>query len=82
MVHAFITSRIDYCNSLLYGISRYSLNRFQRIQKSAESKVAIGSKYDHITQILHKLPWLLVDQRVHFKVMLTTYKAVKGEAPE
>ena len=36
VVHAFVTSRIDYCNSLLYGISDYNINRLQRIQNSAD----------------------------------------------
>ena len=31
VVHAFVTSRIDYCNSLLYGIFDYSINHLQRI---------------------------------------------------
>jgi len=52
VVHAFVTSRIDYCNSLLYGISKYNINRLQRIQNSAAHIVVSASKYDHITPIL------------------------------
>ena len=40
VIHAFITSRVDYCNSLLYGVSKYNLNRLQRIQNSAAPIVA------------------------------------------
>ena len=82
VVHAFVTSRIDYCNSLLYGISKYNINRLQRIQNSAARIVASVSKYDHVTPILQKLHWLPVDQRIQFKDLLTTYKAVNGEASE
>jgi len=39
VVHAFVTSSIDYCNSLLYGISDYNINRLQLIQNSAFSPV-------------------------------------------
>jgi len=35
VVHAFVTSCIDYSNSLLYGISDYDINCLQRIQNSA-----------------------------------------------
>ena len=35
VTHAFITSRIDYCNSLLYGVSKQSIQKLQRIQTSA-----------------------------------------------
>ncbi|KAK2144661.1 hypothetical protein LSH36_739g02000 [Paralvinella palmiformis] len=58
VVHAFVTSRTDYCNSLLYGISDYNINRLQRIQNNTR-------KYDHITPILQKLHWLHVRQRAY-----------------
>jgi len=35
VVHAFVTYRIDYCNSLLYDISDYNINRLLRIQNNA-----------------------------------------------
>ena len=56
--HAFVTSRIDYCNSLLYGISDYNINRLHRIQNTTARIVTNTGKYDHITQILQKLHWL------------------------
>jgi len=79
VVHAFVTSRIDYCNSLLYGISKYNINRLQRIQNSVARIVASVSKY--VTPIFRKLHWLPVEQRIQFKMLLTTYKAINGEAP-
>ena len=72
IVHAFVTSRIDYCNSLLYGISDYNINRLQRIQNSAACIVTNTRKYDNITPILQKLHWLPVRQRIHFKIVLIT----------
>ena len=82
VVHAFVTSRIDYCNSLLYGISDYNINRLQRIQNSAARIVTNTRKYDHITPILQKLHWLPVRQRIHFKILLITYKSINDMAPE
>ena len=58
VVHAFVTSRIDYFNSPLYGISDYNINNLQRIQNSAARIVTNTRKYDHITPILQKLHWL------------------------
>ena len=52
VVHAFITSRIDYGNCLLYGISKYSLNQLQQIQNSTARIETSASIYDHITPIL------------------------------
>ena len=82
VVHAFLTSRIDYCNSLLYGISDYNINRFQRIQNSAARKVTNTRKSDHISPILQKLRWLPVRQRIYFKILLITYKSISDTAPD
>ena len=64
VVHAFVTSRIDYCNCLLYGISDYKIDRLQRIQNSVVRIVTNTRKYEHITQILQKLHWLPVRLRI------------------
>jgi len=60
--YQLVTSHIEYCNSLLYDVSDYNINRFQRIQNSAARIVINTRKYDHITPILQKLHWLPVRQ--------------------
>ena len=37
LIHAFITSRLDYCNSLVHGIPSYQLQKLQWIQNAALS---------------------------------------------
>ena len=83
VVHAFITARIDYnCNSLLIGLPDASISRLQRIQNIAARLVVGAHKHDHITPILHQLHWLPVKYRIDFKVLLLTYRALHGTAPE
>ena len=55
LVHAFITSRIDYCNSLLHGLNKCALKPIQTIQNSAARLVTRSSRSQHITPILHTL---------------------------
>jgi len=57
-VHAFVSSRLDYCNSLLYGVSDALLQKLQVIQNAAARVVTGSSKFDHITQVLRELHWL------------------------
>ena len=81
LVHAFVSSRIDSCNSLLYGLPDCQLNKLQRIQNSAARLITRSKKFTHITPILHQLHWLPVKSRINFKVLLLTFKCVHGIAP-
>ena len=81
LIHAFITCKLDYCNSLLYGLPQYLIDRLQRVQNSAARLVTRTRKYEHITPILRDLHWLSVKQRITYKILLLTYKSLNGMAP-
>ena len=81
LVHAFISSRLDNCNSLLFGLPDNQLAKLQRIQNSAARLVTRCSPDSHITPILHDLHWLPVKLRIDYKVILLTYKCIHGIAP-
>ena len=51
LVHALVTSRIDYCNSLLYGLPQTVVQCLQRVQNCAARIVSRTNKYDHITPV-------------------------------
>ena len=55
LIHALVTVLIDYCNSLLYGLSEYSLDRLQKILNTAARKLRRVPKFDHITETLMDL---------------------------
>ena len=72
--------RIDYCNSLLLGLSDKLVQRLQRIQNIAAITVTRCERYDHITPILKELHWLPVIKRVQFKTPMITHKALNDQA--
>ncbi len=76
VIHAFVTSQLDYCNSLLYGLSDNNIKRLQYIQNSAVRLIAHTIKNDHITSILYHLHWLPVSLRINYKILIFTYKAL------
>lgn len=81
VVHAFISTRLDYCNSIYMGISESSINRLQIVQNAAARVLTGTRKREHITPVLKTLHWLPVRHRITFKVLLLVYKSLNGMAP-
>ena len=81
LVHAFVSSRIDSCNSLLAGLPTTKLNPLIRVQKAAARLITKSKKYDHITNIFIQLHWLPITQRIHYKIAILTFKALHALAP-
>ena len=81
VIHAFITSRLDYCNSLLCGISEQQLTKLQRLQNVAARILTGTKKRDHITPVLKALHWLPVKYRIQYKVLLLVFRTRIGKAP-
>ncbi len=81
MVHTLVTSKLDYCNSLLYGLSDILLNKLRNVQKSAARLITLSGKYQHIFPTMKKLHWLPIRQRIEYKILLLTYKALNNLAP-
>ncbi|KAF7648491.1 hypothetical protein LDENG_00156130 [Lucifuga dentata] len=81
VIHAFVSSRLDYCNVFLSGLPNCAIRSLQLVQNAAARILTKTRKYDHITPVLASLRWLPVQARADFKPLLFTYKAMHGLAP-
>ena len=68
LAQAFVGGRLDYCNSLLYGVSEDLLRHLQNVQNAAARFITGARKYDHISPVLRDLHWLPLRQRIIFKI--------------
>ena len=80
MINCSITSHLDYCNSLLYGAKGYNISQLQLCQNNVARMLSFRREFDHITPVLKDLHWLPVEQRIEYRVLLLTYKALHGKA--
>ena len=81
LVHAFITSKVDYCTSLLYGQPKCVLRDLQRVLNCSAGHSYSTSKFEHVTQTFLNLHLLPVEQRIIFKIALATFKALHDFVP-
>ena len=81
LVNVFITSRIDYCNSLLYVLPNSHVMKLQRIQNAAARLVTGAPRFCHVTPLLFHLHWLPISYRIKFKILILTFKCLYGQAP-
>ena len=82
LVHAFISSKLDFCNALLYGLPQSVIDRLQYVQNCAARLVNKTRSSEHTTPVLRRLHWLPVRQRITYKILLLTYKALNSMAPK
>ena len=84
LVHAFMTSRIDYCNVVFIGALKSVTGKLQRVLNATARVVSGTRKFDHgLTQLLHAdLHWLDVPERTKYKLCMVMRRRQDGTAPQ
>ena len=82
IVQALVVSKIDNCNSLLYGVAEYEISRLQRLQNSCARLIYGKKKYESVSETLKTLHWLPIKPRIYFKILLFVFKFFNSKTPK
>ncbi len=78
LVHAFVSSKLDYCNSLLYGLPNYQVKKSYNTSRTPLLVLSLFQENMNTSLNLH---WLSIRYRIVFEILLITYKVLNNLAP-
>ena len=81
LVTALVSGRLDYCNSLMYGIADIDLTRLQRVQNQLVHLATKSPLFTRSLPLFRYLHWLPVRFRLLFKINLLTYETLREKQP-
>ena len=79
LVHAFVTSRVDYCNAVLYGVSAKVARRLQAVLPAAARLITVFAEIS--TSLRDTLHWLPMSWCIVFKIALMAFDCVHSQGP-
>ena len=77
-----VGARLDYCNTVLHGISDNNISKLQDIQNTLAWVVTGTKKREHITLVLQKLYWLPILHSIRFEIFVIMSKIIQMGLPE
>ena len=82
LIHNHVINKLDYCNSLYYGLPNYLLRKLQLIMNRAARLVKGVHIRESITPALVELHWLPIKARLVHKICVMTYQALNCGKPK
>jgi len=79
---SIVATRLDYCNSVLNGITNTNISKLQRVQNKLARVVCKAPYQSSASCLLHKLHWLPISQRIEYKIASITYRARLYQEPK
>src|SRR6218665_1782369 len=82
LVHAFVTSRLDHCSSILAGLPLSQTARLDRVLRCAARLIGRTPKYGSVSSYMRDtLHWLPIAQRICYRIAVLVWRCLIGSAP-
>ena len=81
VVFGLVLSHLDYSNVILANLPSNAIHKMQQVQNMAAPIVLQDEQESSTTRCLQKLHWLLIKQRIKFKILTLVYKCINNQAP-
>ena len=82
LVHAFVTSRVDHCCSVLVGLPHSLLGRLDRVLRCAARLIGRIPKYASVSAYMRDvLHWLPITERISYRIAALVWRSLNGIAP-
>ena len=78
---SMVSSRLDYCNAVLYGVTGHNISRLQQVQNTLARVVCTAPYRSSATNLRKSLHWLPVAERITFKIAMLTFKVRSNHLP-
>ena len=78
---ALVTSKLDYCNSLLHQIPAKDLQKLQRVQNCLARVVTKAPRFSRSIPLLKSLHWLPIKFRIQFKICTFVFRCLDDGQP-
>jgi len=77
LIVALILSRLDYCNSVLFGgLPANLIQRLESVQNASARLIFRILRSERIIPSLISLHWLRIPERISFKLSIMTYRSI------
>ena len=80
LIRSLVTSKVDFCNSLRYGVPNQLIQKLQSVQNSAARLLTYTNKREHIKPVIKQFHWLPVEFRVPYKILLRSFECLNDTA--
>ena len=78
---ALVSSRLDYCNSILYNTASKDIAKLQRVQNCLARVITRSPRFFRSVPLLKSLHWFPVHNRIIFKICTIVYQALSSTQP-